>query len=581
MKRIAILLAFMTLYTMSIAQVRKADDPNFSIKCKTGQYLKYTITSKESPYTVILNGINGDTEKVKKIEIPATVHYKDTDYAVTTINKGAFSNISTLTSVTIPQTVKTIKAEAFKNCSALKSIKFSGTIEHCGENVFAGTAIEKPIYSGKNLVYYPANTTEYRINEGTEAILEYAFGTCKEMTSITIPATVNMIYTTSFANCDKLTNITVAEENTKYDSRNNCNAIVITAENKIIIGCSNSTIPNGITCIGKKVFANIPLQKIDIPNTVASIEDSAFYNCELTSVTIPESVNEIGASAFARNKKLGVVNFNATDCKPINKDYPAFAQCMSLISVNFGDNVKIVPAFAFMNCEELRYATLSNSIKEIGDKAFYECKMLSYIELPNSVEKVGLQSFYESGISEPVHSNHLFAYFPQNYATEYSIPEGIKTIADRSFHYAGNIKSVIIPNSVTKIEDFAFAECYDLEKVTMSNSIEAIGKRTFMYCSKLKSITLPNTLKKIDTEAFMGCEALESIVIPNSITEINSKIFNYSGLKYITLHQSIKSISADEFEKCSNLKYIYIPKGTMSQFKNMLPTEYHSKLKEK
>ena len=583
MKRIAIVLALMVLCSMVNAQavVHSQDDPNFSMKCKTGQYLKYTITSNESPYTVTINGIKGDTENIKKVEIPATVHYRNNDYAVTSINRNAFSDISTLTSVTIPQTVKEIKAEAFKGCSALKTIKIGGTIEHCGENAFAGTAITKPMYTGNNLVYYPSNMAEYKVNEGTEAILEYAFGNCTEMTSITIPASVKTIYITSFDKCNKLANIVVADGNRTYDSRNNCNAIVLSAENKIVRGCSNSTIPNGITSIGRNAFANIPLQKIDISNTVATIEDSAFYNCELTSITIPESVTKIGASAFIRNKKLAVVNFNAINCKPMDNKYPAFEHCMALISVNFGEKVKIVPAFSFMKCEELRYATLSNSITEIGDKAFFECKMLSYLELPNSVEKIGLQAFYDSGISEPVHSEHLFAYFPPDYAEEYAIPEGITKIAQRAFHYAGHIKSISLPNSVKEIEPFAFSECYDIESITMSNTIEKIGHRAFMYCTKLKTITLPNTLKDIDDEAFMGCETMENITIPNSVTEINSKVFLGSGLKTITLPQSITKISETAFVECPKLKTINIPKGTMSQFKGMLNSEYHSKLKEK
>ncbi len=581
MKRIAILFAFMAICAMAMAQaeIHNPNDPNFIVKCKTGQYLRYTITSKESPCTVTLNGIKGDTENVKKIEIPATVHSRNTDFVVTAINKGAFSGITTLTSVTIPQTVKTIKADAFKDCSALKSIKFGGTIEHCGENAFAGTAINKPIYTGNNLVYYPACMSEYKINEGTEAILEYAFGTCNEMTSITIPTSVKTVYTTSFANCVKLTSIIISEGNKTYDSRNNCNAIVLTAENKIIGGCINSTIPNGITSVGKSAFANVHIQKIDIPNSITTIEDSAFYNCELTSVTIPESVKEIGASAFNRNKKLAVVNFNAINSKT-NKDFPAFTQCMSLISVNFGENVAIVPAFSFMNCEELRYATLSNSIKEIGEKAFFGCKMLSYLDLPNSVEKIGEKAFYESGISEPIHSEYLFAYFPPNYATEYSIPEGIKTIAQWAFIYAGELKSLILPNSVTKIEEESFCDC-KLENIVLSDSLEFIGYKAFSYCTQLNSITLPKSLKTIDKNAFMGCFKLEHVIIPDSITEINDLVFYDTGLKTITIPKSVKSIKESAFNQCLDLKYIYIPKGTMTQFKNMLNTKFHSKLKEK
>ena len=583
MKKLAVILILIAYSALAIAQaeVHGPNDPNFSMKCKTGQYIKYTITSKESPYTVIVNGIKGDTENVKKIEIPETVHYRNIDFAITAINKEAFSGISTLTSVIIPKTVKIIRNGAFKDCSALKSIKIGGIIEQCGENAFTGTAITKPIYTGKNLVYYPSNMSEYKIDEGTEAILEYAFSDCKDLTSIVIPASVKKVYANSFANCDKLESIAVAEGNKTIDSRNNCNAIVITNENKIIRGCKNSTIPNGIKTIARIAFANIGISKIEIPNSVTTIEDSAFYNCELSTITIPESVKEIGASAFIKNKKLAVVNFNASNCEAMNEKFPPFTQCQSLTSVNFGDKVKVVPANSFMNCGELRYATLSNSVVEIGDKAFYECEMLSYMELPNSVEKIGNLAYYESGISEPVHSEVLFAYMPTNYATEYSIPEGIKTIAQKSFHYAGNIKSVTIPNSVTKIEDFAFSECYDMENIIMSNSIESIGYRAFMYCTNLKNITLPKNLKTLETEAFLGCENMESITIPNAVTELKDRLFSDSGVKYVTLPLSVKTISQKAFERCPKLKYIYIPKGSTEQFKKLLEPEFHSKLKEK
>ena len=583
MKKLAVIIILIACSTMAMAQaeLHGPNDPNFSMKCKTGQYLRYTITSKESPYTVTVNGIKGDLENVKKLEIPATVHYRNTDFEVTVINKGAFANISALTSVTIPQTVKIIKADAFKDCSALKSVKIGGTIEHCYENAFTGTAIAKPIYTGKNLVYYPSSMTEYKINEGTETILEYAFGNCKEMSSIVIPASIKKVFTTSFSNCDKLSNIVVADGNNTYDSRNNCNAIVNTAENKIVLGCSNSIIPNGIKIIGRNAFANIPLQKIDIPNTVTTIEDSAFFKCDLTAVTIPESITEIGASAFIKNKKLAVVNFNANNCEPMNIKFPAFEQCMSLTSVNFGDNVKVVPSYSFKGCTELRYATLSNSVKEIGKRAFSECKMLSYIELPNSVEKVDDSCFYESGISEPIHSEIFFAYFPPNYDTEYSIPEGIKTIGKRSFHYAGNLKKLTMPNSVTKIEELAFGDCVELESIVISKSIETFEYGAFAYCTKLNSITLPNSLKTIENNALMGCFNLKNITIPNSVTEIKDLTFYDSGLKSITLPSSIKSISKSAFRQCIELKYIYIPKGTTEQFKKLLDTEFHGKLKEK
>ncbi len=583
MKRLAFFIILILCCTMAKAQgeIHNPNDPNFVMKNKAGLYLQYTITSKESPSKVTINGIKGNTDNLKKLEIPETVHYLNTDFAVTVINKAAFSNISTLTSVTIPKTVTEIKAEAFNGCTALKTIKIGGIIEYCGKGSFCGTAISKPIYTGKNLVYYPANLTEYKINEGTEKVLEYAFSDCKEMSAIIIPASVKIIYAKTFANCDKLENIVVADGNQTFDSRDNCNAIILTSENKVVKGCKNSTIPNGIKTIGHIAFANTSISKIEIPGSVTTIEDSAFYNTELTNVTIPELVNKIGASAFVKNKKLAVVNFNATNCEAMNEKHLAFEQCMSLTSVNFGDKVKVVPAYSFKGCTEIRYVTLSNSIEKIETEAFAECSSLSFIEIPLSVQKVENKALYKTGIYEPIYNQDMFVYYAGD-DNEYKIPEGIKTISATAFYETEKLKTITIPNSVVKIDDYAFYEATGIEHLTIPNSVKEIGHNAFKYCTKLKTISIPNTITSIENETLYGCSNMKSIVLPNSIEHIGANVFYWcENLESITLPKSIKSIDKYALNGCSNLKYINIPKGTMEQFKKMLDKEYHSKLREK
>lgn len=115
------------------------------------------------------------------------------------------------------------------------------------------------------------------IPQGVTKIEDEAFYGCENLTSIVIPKNVARIGKWAFAFCTNLTSIVVEEGNKKYDSRNNCNAIIETATNTLVYGCSTTIIPDSVTTIGS----------------------GAFRGCEnLTSIVIPDSVTEIGELAF-------------------------------------------------------------------------------------------------------------------------------------------------------------------------------------------------------------------------------------------------------------------------------------------
>ena len=132
-------------------------------------------------------------------------------------------------------------------------------------------------------------------------IRECAFFGCTDLQIVIIPAFVTNIGESAFSDCKNLKSIVVAEGNHKYDSRNNCNAIIETENNRLVVGCMSTIIPNSVTEISEGAFGgSTGLQSIVIPDSVTKIGDYAFWGCtDLQSIVIPNSVKEIGERAFS------------------------------------------------------------------------------------------------------------------------------------------------------------------------------------------------------------------------------------------------------------------------------------------
>ena len=190
--------------------------------------------------------------------------------SVTSIGEYAFGGCSGLTSVTIPNSVTSISYSAFDGCSGLTSVTIPNSVTSIGEA---------------------------------------AFSSCRGLTSVTIGMSVTSIGKSAFSLCSGLTSIVVDENNTVFDSRNNCNAIMETATNTLITGCNSTIIPNSVTSIGSFAFYGCSgLTSVTIPNSVTSIGEDAFGYCTgLTSVTIGNLVTSIGEYAFYNCSGLKVL----------------------------------------------------------------------------------------------------------------------------------------------------------------------------------------------------------------------------------------------------------------------------------
>ena len=219
------------------------------------------------------------------------------DGTVTSIGIEAFRNCTKLKSITIPSSVTIIDSYAFGGCTGLTSLTIPSSVTSIGSAAISGC-------TGLTSLIIPSSVTSIIMN---------AFSGCTGFTSMVIPSSVTSIGDAIFSGCSGLTSITVDDNNTVYDSRNDCNAIIETSTNKLIQGCTMTVIPSSVTIIDQDAFYGTGLTSMVIPSSVTSIGFQAFAYCKrLTSITIPASVTVISSRSFFGCSTLSEVIVNCT-----------------------------------------------------------------------------------------------------------------------------------------------------------------------------------------------------------------------------------------------------------------------------
>lgn len=237
---------------------------------------------------------------------------------ITQLSGSMFSFCSGLNSVVIPEGVtKCSDSSTFSMCSSLKNVTLPSTFVEIGYAMFNGC-------SALTNVTIPSSVT--RIDNA-------AFKDCTSLTNITIPSGVTNIYGGAvFQNCASLTSISVDENNSQYDSRNNCNAIIETSTNKLIAGCTNTIIPNGVTSINNYAFSGrTSLTNIEIPSSVTNIGDYALTigstTNKATIIFKSETPPTISTATFNANylQEIKVPTFEAWQLYTTATNWSTFA----------------------------------------------------------------------------------------------------------------------------------------------------------------------------------------------------------------------------------------------------------------
>lgn len=385
----------------------------------------------------------------------------------------------------IGDNVTYITDDAFEGCSGMTSITIGSGVTDFGFGVFQGCSNLTSVTIRSNAVLsasyhlmskiFGEQVKEYIIGETVTTIGDGVFSECSSLTSITIPKSVTSIGLDAFSGCSSLATIKVAANNPNYDSRGNCNAIIETKSNTLIVGCMNTIIPNSVVTIGEYAFnGSCRMTEITIPESVTTIGERAFYNCSgLTSIYIHENVRAIGECAFQNCSGLekivvasGNPNYDSrNNCNAIieTSTNTLIAGCKNTI---IPEGITSIGKWVFCLCEGLTSITIPESVNSIGEYAFHGCSSLTSVTVPNSVTSIGDMVFYGcSGLISPIYNTCLFIYMPTSYEGHYEIPNEINTICGSAFSECSSLTSVTIPNSVTSIGKCAFWGCTNLKDV--------------------------------------------------------------------------------------------------------------------
>lgn len=349
---------------------------------------------------------------------------------ITTIGMYAFRDCTNLESITIPNSVTTIAYKPFRNCSSLKELRIPRSVTQISSPQASGCYnLEKVVVEDGNTIYDSRENCNAIIHTKTNRLISgskngfipfgvvslagESFSDCG-LRRIYIPGSVTGM-DSPFPNSKDLVSIIVDESNAKYDSRNNCNAIIKTSTDELMFGCNTTVMPDGIKIIGHSAFSGSGISSVDIPDSVVEIKDYAFSLCQnLTSIVLPDSVKTIGNSAFL--------------------------SCINLETINLPDSITSIGTFAFYNCA-LKEIHISRGLTEISNGAFSHCYYVKEIVIPEGVVSIGDEAFNSCSVANSI-----------------TIPSSVKSIGKLAFRNNVLVKKIFIPSSVTTILASSYSE---------------------------------------------------------------------------------------------------------------------------
>ncbi len=479
----------------------------------------------------------------------------------------------------------------------------------------------------------PADTAFYTGNVVIPETVEYdgvtytvvataanAFVDCRELTSVTLPATCVTIGRNSFKGCVSLTNDPVP-------------STAVSLGNGYLQGCTSITevtVPSGVTAtmaaqqydgctsLKKLTFAEStePLQL-----SLAAFTSGSSHTSPIEELTILRPINssnyDSNAQPFHGMTSLKTLTLGGGLA---SIDATMFQGATALTTVNFldGNVIASLGADAFSGCSSLQSIVLPEAITSIPARAFSACTALSSIGMSDNVTSIEMNAFYNTALTSFSFPSALTsigqsAFQNSKLAGELNLPGALTYIGSQAF--AGtSVTGIAIPATVTSIGSAAFAPIATLAGITSASenfvvtdskvltsadgtrvlvaahqaaglsgalelpnattidnyglayvpftsvnmpALETIGNYGFAY-SSLEDFTVAQGVS-VGANAFNG-SALKTLAFEEGVNEIPQGIAaNCASLETVTMPATITNIMKDAFTGCTALKHMELP----------------------
>lgn len=526
-------------------------------------------------------GAFSDCPKLTKVNITG---------AVNVIGDQAFYNDKGLTAFTLPNNAVTIQNHAFYKCANLSELVIRPNTEilqaeavvskdelssdknfvapNVNGNLFADTKLTKFTVESGNTKYSVNADGSLLLGDGGATVLLAAVG--KQFGAYTLDVSYEKIAQGAFAGAD-ITSLVITNANTVIGDYAfaNCTKltfITLPAATGVILGNyafngdEQLTAANNlefVKSIGRYAFASTALDSVSIGEN-AVCGEGAFLNAKLKQVTIGANAS-FGLGAFQNCSSLATVNMPEQGGVYFGKG--CFAKDVSLVTIDLSKVGDTIADECFYGCRRLVVAHLTN-VKHIGNYAFADCSALAIVTVP-AAEYMGDGAFgrYDQYGSAPIFEQialpdtltHLGegAFIGCSGLRSVTVPSAITAIPDYTFAFNVRLTEVNLPDTITEVGEYAFAGCESLSRVVNINKVQVIKQYAFNSCASLATATL-SEVKEIGFGAFASSALTGHVAAPN-LEKIGDYAFQNARIINFTA-DVLKSIGECAFQGCTQLR---------------------------